>query len=181
MTAPVVAVVGPSGVGKDSLMTALSEADEGLVCVRRDITRPEDAGGEAFNAVSESEFSRREAAGGYALSWGAHGLKYGVPTTIDDMRLSARGVLVNLSRSVLADAQARFGQLIVLSLTADAKTLAKRLKARGREDAQTVAQRLSRARAALPDGLRRVHVIDNSGPLSDTVAVALAALQPESV
>ncbi len=36
---PVIAVVGPSGVGKDSLMTALRAADPGVKLMLRVITR----------------------------------------------------------------------------------------------------------------------------------------------
>lgn len=178
--APVIAVVGPSGVGKDSVMQALAARDPGYRIQRRVITRPEDAGGEVFAGVSAEEFVRLQAEGAFALSWQAHGLSYGIPATIDRLRLGARGVLVNLSRSVLAAAQERFGDLIVLSLTADPQVLAGRLAARGREDAADRARRLDRAGAPLPAGLRRVITLDNSGPLETTVDAVLARLQPES-
>ena len=42
---PVIAVVGPSGVGKDSLMEALRQADPSIKLMRRVITRAPEAGG----------------------------------------------------------------------------------------------------------------------------------------
>lgn len=177
---PVIAVVGPSGAGKDSVMAALAARDPGFRIQRRVITRPEDAGGEAFTGVTPEEFARMEAEGAFALSWRAHGLWYGIPVELYDLRKGARAVLVNLSRAVLAEAQARFGDLIVLSLTADPDVLAKRLSARGREDAGERARRLDRADAPLPAGLRRVIELDNSGPLEATVQAVLARLQEES-
>ncbi len=53
---PVIAVVGPSGVGKDSVMDALVARVPGIRRVRRVITRPEGEEGEAFDRVSVDEF-----------------------------------------------------------------------------------------------------------------------------
>ena len=78
-----VAVVGPSGVGKDSVMAALVEADPAWMLARRVITRPSEAGGEDFEGVSEEAFRARDAAGEFLLSWEAHGLHYGVPRAIE--------------------------------------------------------------------------------------------------
>ncbi|TDE39065.1 phosphonate metabolism protein/1,5-bisphosphokinase (PRPP-forming) PhnN [Antarcticimicrobium sediminis] len=179
--APVIAVVGPSGVGKDSVMAALAARDPRLRLQRRVITRPEEAGGEVFTGVTPETFARMAAAGAFALHWQAHGLSYGIPVEIYDLRRGARAVLVNLSRAVLGVAQGLFGDLIVLSLTADSDVLADRLAGRGREDAGDRARRLQRASAPLPEGLRRVIEVDNSGPLATTVETVLTRLQPESV
>ncbi|NOD36730.1 MULTISPECIES: phosphonate metabolism protein/1,5-bisphosphokinase (PRPP-forming) PhnN [unclassified Ruegeria] len=178
--APVIAVVGPSGVGKDSVMQALVAQASGIQRLRRVITRPEGEEGEDFDRVSVATFQQMERAGAFALSWPAHGLFYGVPTEITRQRNEADAVLVNLSRKVLVQAQEVFGDLIVISLTAEADVLAQRLSARGRESATEQARRLGRAKAPLPDGLNRVIEVDNSGALEDTVAEILAQLQPES-
>ena len=47
-----IAVVGPSGVGKDSVMAGLHGAIPDLHLVRRVITRAPDLGGEDYDAVS---------------------------------------------------------------------------------------------------------------------------------
>ena len=72
-------VVGPSGAGKDTLLSGAIAADPALHWVRRVITRPESAGGEPFEGVSAPEFAARLARGDFALHWDAHGLRYGVP------------------------------------------------------------------------------------------------------
>ena len=54
---PVIAVVGPSGVGKDSLMSALAVSGPQLRLMRRVVTRAPEAGGEDYQAVSEVEFA----------------------------------------------------------------------------------------------------------------------------
>lgn len=174
--APIIAVVGPSGVGKDSVMSALA-ARAGFRLVRRVITRAPEAGGEDYDAVSELGFQRREAEGAFVLSWQAHGLQYGIPQ--DQIADRSAPALINLSRSVLLDAQERLAPFIVLSLTARPEVLAQRLATRGREDAEDQARRLGRV-ATLPDGLSGVLEIDNSGSLEDTVRVILSRLQPES-
>lgn len=176
---PVIAVVGPSGVGKDSLMSALAVSGPSLRLVRRVITRAPEAGGEDYQAVTEPEFSALAENGVFALHWQAHGLHYGIPRDIETLREGAGGVLVNLSRSVLLQAQEVFGDFIVLSVTARPEVLAQRLTARGREDAQEVERRLARATNPLPQGLAQVHEIDNSGALSAAVQAALTVLQPQ--
>ncbi|MGV6849782.1 MAG: phosphonate metabolism protein/1,5-bisphosphokinase (PRPP-forming) PhnN [Marinibacterium sp.] len=177
----VVAVVGPSGVGKDSVMAALVAADPAFVSARRVITRPAEAGGEEFDSVSEDEFARRVAAGAFLFHWQAHGLSYGVPRSIAGDLAAGRTVLVNFSRAALLDAQAAFPDLQVIALTADPGILAARLAGRGRETAAEQARRFSRRILALPEGLKSVFEIDNGGPLEDTVAVVRARLQGESV
>ncbi|MEL6451180.1 MAG: phosphonate metabolism protein/1,5-bisphosphokinase (PRPP-forming) PhnN [Pseudomonadota bacterium] len=179
MTGRLIAVVGPSGVGKDTVMQAIAAADPRLGLVRRVITRPSDAGGEDFDGVTVPTFEARKAAGDFALSWGAHGLFYGIPAAIDADLAAGRDLLANLSRGALRQARARFPGLVVLSLTADPAVLAARLAARGREDADDIARRLARAGSGLPDGIDAVE-IDNSGDLARTVATALAALYPVS-
>ncbi|MEW2919250.1 phosphonate metabolism protein/1,5-bisphosphokinase (PRPP-forming) PhnN [Ruegeria sp. ANG10] len=177
--APVIAIVGPSGVGKDSVMDALEAKIPGIHRVRRVITRPTGEEGEDFDRVSVERFQQMAADGTFTLNWAAHGLFYGVPSSINSLRQHAAAVLVNLSRSVLAQAQEVFGDLVVISLTADPEVLAQRLSARARESSTEQARRLARAKTPLPEGLARVIEIDNSGPLDATIDAILAQLQPE--
>nr|WP_040609662.1 phosphonate metabolism protein/1,5-bisphosphokinase (PRPP-forming) PhnN [Pseudooceanicola batsensis] len=178
MAGRLIGVVGPSGVGKDTVMEAVAAARPEVRLVRRVITRPGDAGGEAFDGVSEEAFARRAAAGEFALHWEAHGLRYGIPRAVEGMIAEGRTALVNLSRGVLVQAQARFPRFAVLALTAAPEVLAQRLAGRGRESAEEIARRLERADRALPPGLDRVMTVDNGGALEDTVAEVLALLDP---
>ena len=66
-----VAVVGPSGAGKDLLMRSAAETDPQIRLARRVITRPSAAGSEDFDGVSEAVFAQRVAAGEFALHWRA--------------------------------------------------------------------------------------------------------------
>lgn len=172
-------VVGPSGVGKDTLLDGAKAAltgEAGVVFPRRQITRPAEAGGEDHIPVSNNAFSARDAAGDYALAWRAHGLGYGVPVEIGDDLAAGRTVVVNVSREVLDDARARFSKVRVVSITADRKALAARLKARGREDGADIAKRLARAEA-IPVVGDDVVGVANDGTPSEGIAKLVAAIR----
>jgi len=180
MSGRLIAIVGPSGVGKDSVMQGTAARDPRIMLARRVITRPADVGGEDFEGVTVAQFQARQAAGEFALSWSAHGLSYGIPASVDAQLDRGRDVLVNLSRSVLVPAKERFARFLAINLTAPPEILAARLAARGREDASQIERRLDRAQAALPQGIA-VQQIDNSGALDQTVEVVLAQLYPVTV
>lgn len=170
----IVAVVGPSGAGKDTLMAMAGKACPGIRSARRVITRPADAGGEDFEAVTEAEFARRIDRGDFALHWRAHGLGYGIPAA----QLAGTGtVLFNASRAVLPQALARFPSLVVLMVTAPAAILAARLADRGREDPSDQALRLERATFSLPPGIP-FRQVDNDRSTDEGLVRFLEALQP---
>lgn len=171
LTGTLVLVVGPSGAGKDSLIDGARQAfssGTGVVFPRRDVTRPADAGSEDHVAVTESQFHARRELGGYLLSWGAHGLWYGIPAETKDDLLDGRTVVVNTSRSVIDEARRRFQHLRVVSVTAGEETLRARLGARGRETAAQISHRLERARAFRVDGPDVIE-FPNDGPLEGAV------------
>ena len=141
-----VLVVGPSGAGKDTLLEAARQAladDARFRFVRRVITRPAEAGGEAHEAVTETEFAARD----FALQWQAHGLRYGIPAdAVEDGMIA----VANVSRMVIAEAARRF-PIRVIEVTAPPEILAVAAGvAQTREQRGDVAQRLARS-VALPD------------------------------
>ena len=180
MTGRFIAVVGPSGVGKDSVMQGMAARDPRIVLARRVITRPSDAGGEDFVGVTLPEFQGRLSAGDFALSWEAHGLHYAIPATVEAQLQDGRDVLANLSRAALVEAKVRFARFEVINLTVARDVLAARLVARGRETSAQIAGRLDRASEAFPEGIDALY-LDNSGRLDHTVAAALDCLYPVKV
>lgn len=178
MSGRLVAVVGASGVGKDSLIDAMTRAAPWLHRVRRVITRPPGPG-ERFDSVPPEEFERLRRDGAFCLSWEAHGLRYGIPAAVEARVGRGEEAVANLSRGALPEAAEIFPRLLVLHLTASPEVLAERLDRRGREAAEEVDARLGRAEMALPEGNWPVRTICNDGPLEETLAAAVAALYPE--
>jgi ribose 1,5-bisphosphokinase len=154
-------VVGPSGAGKDTVLSLARQAladDPRFRFVRRVITRPADPDGEDHEAVSESAFAERP----IALRWQAHGLHYGIPADVtEDL---GRGIVVvaNVSRGVIAQAAERF-PVRVIEVTAPPEILAQRLAARGRETAEDVAKRLARD-VPIPDQVAVDTIVNDRTP-----------------
>jgi ribose 1,5-bisphosphokinase len=177
-----VLVVGPSGAGKDSILDGARQAldgDDRFTFVRREITRPADAGGEDHIAVTQEVFRQRAVDGSYALVWEAHGLGYGIPSAA--LKGLARGqtVIANVSRGILASARARFSPLCIVHVSVPAQILAQRLMGRGREDPAQVTERLERAAAFQVDG-GDVLTLVNDGPLERSVDTFLEMLRVSS-
>jgi ribose 1,5-bisphosphokinase len=169
-TTMLVLVVGPSGAGKDSLLNAARDVfrnDPRLHFARRVITRPPDPNGENHEAVTGDEFDRRD----FALSWSAHGLRYGIPAHAIH---AAPVVVANVSRTVINDATQRFS-VRVIEVAAQPEILAARLMARGREAAADVARRLTRTAAITGDVA--VETVWNDGTLAAGVERFVAALR----
>lgn len=140
-----IAVVGASGVGKDALIAEVRRhAGSDVVLPQRHITRASGAG-EDHIPSSTHEFQTSSAAGRFAIEWGAHGLRYGIPIEVDDAIRSGCSIVVNVSRSVLDALTARYERLVVVRITVSDEVRASRLRTRGREDADDMARRLSRA------------------------------------
>ncbi|WP_238367784.1 phosphonate metabolism protein/1,5-bisphosphokinase (PRPP-forming) PhnN [Mesobacterium pallidum] len=172
-----IAVVGPSGVGKDSVIAGIMAARPDLRLVRRVITRAPELGGEEYVPATVAEFEAMAARGAFCIRWGAHGLYYGIPAwTVTAVQEGAE-CLANFSRGALDEAARIFPRLKVLHITATPETLARRLANRGRESEAEIAARLTRSTDPLPEGLD-VTEIPNDGTLDAAVALALAALQP---
>ena len=170
MSGVFVAVVGPSGAGKDSLMREASQrlrSDEAFHFVRRVVTRPSSAH-EDHDSLSPEAFAAAERVGAFALTWRAHDLSYGVPIGVDAEVARGRVVIANLSRAAVQAVRSRFVNSCVVLITASEATLAARLAARGREDVAARQGRVARANSlalpAPPD-----YIIENDGSLQSGV------------
>ncbi|MFZ4532722.1 MAG: phosphonate metabolism protein/1,5-bisphosphokinase (PRPP-forming) PhnN [Alsobacter sp.] len=169
-----VAVVGPSGVGKDTLIRLAQQnfRDNPRVSFpRRVVTRPSGAD-EDHESLSVDGFAEARAAGAFALDWDAHGLSYGIPMAVLAAVRDGGVAVVNLSRGALPAARERFPAVVAVFVTAPAEVLAARLAARGR--AESVSDRLARTSAVTADAGRDV-VIENVGP-AETAAARLIAV-----
>lgn len=165
-----IAVVGPSGSGKDTLLRAARThfANEpGIVFPRRAITRPDGDDNEDHLALTRDEFAHLKTVGAFALDWEAHGLLYGIPIAIDEDIALGRTVVVNLSRSVIAAARSRYASCTAVAISIDAATMRQRLIARGRETGPDIEARIARMDFSPPEGFELI--IENTGPLKAAV------------
>lgn len=172
-------VIGPSGVGKDSLINRARRelcGDASVLFVRRVITRTAVSFTEDHDHLSSDEFAAARASGQFAVHWDAHGLSYGIPATVY-AHLARGGVaVVNGSRAALPDIRAAFGRVVPIHVTARPEILAERLAGRGRESEADISRRLQRATIDLSSCQDWVE-IDNSGALEVAAAIFLETIR----
>jgi ribose 1,5-bisphosphokinase len=164
---PFVYVMGPSGVGKDSLLRfarAALQPGEKIAFAHRYITRPVVPEGENHIALSDSEFEARREAGLFSFAWSAHGFRYGIGVEVELWRQAGLVVVLSGSRELFRSLPAYAGGMVPVLVTASPEALASRLASRGREDRRAIAERLDRAKE-LDIGGRSLILLDNSGPL----------------
>jgi ribose 1,5-bisphosphokinase len=141
-----VLVVGPSGAGKDTLIDLARAGlrdNPSVVFPRRVITRA--SSDEPHDTMDTDAFERAARAGAFALTWDAHGLRYGIPASIDaDIRVGAT-VVCNVSRAIIGEARERYADVQVALVTAPPEVLAARLATRARSSDGDLARRLARS------------------------------------
>ncbi|EPF20403.1 Ribose 1,5-bisphosphate phosphokinase PhnN [Cedecea davisae] len=170
-------LMGPSGSGKDSLLSALRQQEhERLLVAHRYITRAADAGCENHVALSAKEFDQRQQQGLFALSWQAHHQSYGVGVEMDIWLEAGFDVVVNGSRQHLQQARERYAEALVpICLQVSTDVLRYRLEQRGRENAEQIEQRLQRAALYAPEGDDCL-VLNNDGSLLQSAELFMRLL-----
>jgi ribose 1,5-bisphosphokinase len=161
-----VAVVGPSGAGKDTLINAARIAmatHPRLMFARRVITRPADVT-EPHDPVTEAQFEAQLAQHAFAFWWQANGLFYGIPATA--VRAVAEGgvVVVNVSRESVPELQARYPCVRIVHVTAAPETRAMRLALRGREPPEGRASRMARKAEPVDVWCADLTIINDGAP-----------------
>lgn len=174
-----IAVVGPSGAGKDTILDAARVAlkdDPRFHFVRRIITRPSMVSTEDHDSLDEAAFMQAMEKGAFALFWQAHGLHYALPRLIDDKIAEGMIVIANVSRRVLDDIRKVYPCYSVVMIGAHPDVLAKRLAARGRETSQEIAVRLARE-VSFDNDASDVVKIDNSGDVATAIEAFMQHLR----
>ena len=152
----IVLVVGPSGAGKDTLLSLARSAcadDNKIVFPRRVVTR-QASQAEDNDELTRDAFRQALARGEFAMHWEAHGHCYGLPRRIEDDVRAGRTVVINVSRTMIDAVRRAYVDVVVVSITAPPDILAERLKMRRRGSDGQIEERLSRAvndAAATPD------------------------------
>lgn len=160
-------VIGPSGCGKDSVMTYARKLCPGneAVFAHRYITRGAEAGGENHVHLQPDEFQARVERGVFAMHWDSHGYRYGIGCEIDAWMEAGFNVVVNGSRAYLPEAARRYPDMQPVLIAVEPGILRHRLLVRGRENESEIEHRLALAEAY---EVRHPNLksIDNSGELA---------------
>lgn len=172
-------VIGPSGVGKDTLISGARKAldgDKRFSFVRRLVTRPTDVDLEDHVSMDRQEFADARDAGRFALTWQAHNLDYALPIGVDTDLALGRVVVANISRHAVPAAISKYPLCRVVQVSAEISLRASRLARRGRENQDQIVARLAREGAALPADVTPI-VIDNSSSVAIGVTAFVMALR----
>lgn len=159
-------VCGPSGAGKDSVISAartILSANPDIVFSRRMVTRPAQAGSD-HDCLTLPEFRSLQQTDGLAWHWEAHGFCYGVASHYANDVQAGRVVVVNGSRAH-AELLPVSPEVRLVHITAAQTVLHNRLTERGRDSAMSIEERLARnTRFA---ALQADCIIVNGGALAD--------------
>ena len=174
-----VLVVGPSGVGKDTLIEGARHAlgnDNRFVFVRRVVSQPAEGTVEEHDGMTPQDFAKAEADERFCLCWDAHNLRYALPISVDTDLALGKVVVANVSRHIVGEAYAKYPACAVVLITAEISRRAERLIRQGRENRDQITARLAREGAAVPSGINPI-IIDNSGMVAIGVTALVMALR----
>ena len=173
-------LVGPSGVGKDTLLTQLKAhlyADNQPLVAHRYITRPVREDDENHIALSEFDFNRRQQAGLFLFDWHSHGYQYAVGCEVKKWVKQGQNVIVNGSRQYLATAREIYPRLVPVWMTVSEQVLRDRLHQRGRESDDEIEQRIQRNRQLEALKPNDCAFINNDQSIEDTVGQIISLIE----
>ena len=175
MTHRLIYVIGPSGAGKDTLLSrarSLLSTFSNIHWAKRTITRPPDGVSESHESVSTAEFFALLKDGAFALAWQANDLYYGIRCEELAPLEQNHWVILNGSRQYLHQIAERCPGMTVIHVTASPEILKQRLLERGRESAEMISERLARnITPTVPSGCTLIEIQNNT-----TIEVASAQL-----
>jgi ribose 1,5-bisphosphokinase len=173
-------LVGPSGAGKDALLTSAREqlaASVPVLFAHRYITRDSQAGGENHIALTPAEFAQRRQLGLFAMNWQSHQHDYGIGVEIDAWLEAGAHVVVNGSREYLPHASERYAQIQVILVEVDPDVMRQRLEERGRETQEEIQARVAHNQQLPPVEHPQLHRLNNNRSLAETSAKLIDLLK----
>jgi ribose 1,5-bisphosphokinase len=174
-------VVGPSGAGKDTLLTWLKShvrSSSLLHWARRTIDRPSsiEFNAEQHESVEAEEFEKLLKEGAFAMHWEANSHRYGIRFQEIAPLYQFKWVIVNGSRGYLSSVAKDYPGLTILHITADQELLRKRLIDRGRESNEMIEERLRREVPIITPPHSNLIEIINNGSLESVGSFMLQRL-----
>jgi len=177
-------LVGPSGVGKDTLLNALKRqqySDKQPLVAHRYITRPVRENDENHIELSHFDFNRRKEGGLFLFDWESHGYCYGIGKEVKKWRKSGFNVIVNGSRKYLEKARVIYPVLTPIWMTISEEVLRQRLFDRDRENEEQVQARIDQNR-----GLEKLKpddcvYINNDQSIEDTIGQLMALVEISNI
>ncbi|MEO0547628.1 MAG: phosphonate metabolism protein/1,5-bisphosphokinase (PRPP-forming) PhnN [Pseudomonadota bacterium] len=162
-------VVGPSGVGKDTLMLAaktLLQHESNISFPHRLITRESDAQYEDHGSITMAEFEALCTEGLAPVYWQAHGHGYVIPQSVLDAVQAGECCVMNGSRGALDQARVAFPRAYAVLIDLDRRNLETRISDRGREQGDEAKRRLDRKQPDL-SGVKGVQRLVNNGTVEE--------------
>ena len=174
--APVFVVTGPSGAGKGTLIRGLLEQVPSLevaVSATTRSRRPGEVDGREYWFLSDEDFERRVAAGGF-LEWVSYvsGRRYGTQLSeIERIGADGRVCVLELELEGALRVQDEVLGSVTVFISADVPELERRLRERATESTGEIGERIALARRQLEQAHRFRYMVRN-----DDVARAMGAL-----
>lgn len=177
-------LVGPSGVGKDTLLNHLKRnqySDTQPLVAHRYITRAVREGDENHIELSDFDFFQRKQAGLFLFDWESHGYHYAIGKEARKWVKQGQNVIVNGSRKYLSSALDIYAKTTPIWITVSEDILRERLIQRGRESAEEIELRIKRNRELESMKTDNCVYINNDQSVEDTIGQILALIEMSDI
>jgi len=177
-------LVGPSGVGKDTLLKHLKMhqySSKQPIVAHRYITRPVGEGNENHIELAEFDYYRRKEADLFLFDWQSNGYLYAVGREVKKWVKLGNDVIVNGSRRYLQTAREIYPSLIPIWMTVSEDVLRQRLLERGRESEEQIEQRILHNRELEKLKQNDCVFINNDQTIEDTIGQISALIEMSNI
>lgn len=141
MDTKIVLIVGPSGVGKDTLLKGARKILKNEInFVRRYITRKPDKNEKNY-FLDEFAFEILKHNSFFASSWNAHGNYYAIAKNSIKNKVN----IISVSRAKISDFEKQYDKVYTINITVPKEELRNRLLLRKRESLEQIEKRLNRS------------------------------------